>query len=109
MVKVRTRKVQQFSINEFWKNISCLISAPNFGLGGSKLWDKDEKQNIRGKKRKRNSIRLKVYLLIMPYVRVQRACYQCHLDTKHVLRLCYHSHTETLHILRACYHHNLVS
>ena len=33
MVNGWARKVQQFSINEFWKNIGCLILAPNFGLG----------------------------------------------------------------------------
>ena len=34
MVNGWDRKVWQFSSNEFWKNIGCLVSAPNFGLGG---------------------------------------------------------------------------
>ena len=34
MVKGRARKFWRFSRNEFWKNIGCLVSAPNFGLGG---------------------------------------------------------------------------
>ena len=37
---VRYRKVCRVFSNEFWKNIGCLVSAPNFGLGGSRLWDK---------------------------------------------------------------------
>ena len=28
------RKFWQFSRNEFWKNIGCLVSDPTFGLGG---------------------------------------------------------------------------
>ena len=40
MGKVKIRKVRQFSSNEFWKNIGCLILAPTFGLGGSRLWEK---------------------------------------------------------------------
>ena len=35
---VRYRKVRRFSSCEFWKNIGCLVSAPTFGLGGSRLW-----------------------------------------------------------------------
>ena len=35
---VRYRKVRHFSSNEFWKNIGCLVSAPTFGIGGSRLW-----------------------------------------------------------------------
>ena len=31
------KKFCQFSSNEFWKNIGCLVSAPTFGLGGSRL------------------------------------------------------------------------
>ena len=30
---VRCRKDRRFSINEFWKNIGCLVSAPAFGIG----------------------------------------------------------------------------
>ena len=33
---VRYRKFRCFSSCEFWKNIGCLISAPTFGLGGSR-------------------------------------------------------------------------
>ena len=36
-VNVRYRKVCRLSRNEFWKNIGCLVSAPTFGLGGSRL------------------------------------------------------------------------
>ena len=56
------RKIRRFSRNEFWKNIGCLISAPNFGLGRSRLWEKEEETNISGKKRKRRSIQIKVDL-----------------------------------------------
>ena len=38
--KVRYRNFCRFSINGFWKNIGCLVSAPTFGLGGSSLCDK---------------------------------------------------------------------
>ena len=37
---VRYRKVFRFSINEFWKNIGCLVSAPTFGIGGSRMLEK---------------------------------------------------------------------
>ena len=53
-------KLQRFSRNEFWKNIGCIISAHTFGLGGSRLWEKD--QNISGKNRKRYLIQSKVDL-----------------------------------------------
>ena len=53
---VRYRKVCWFSSNEFWKNIGCLVSAPNFGLGGSRLWNKEEEINLSGNKSKRRSI-----------------------------------------------------
>ena len=52
MVKGSAWKVLKFSNNEFWKNIGCLISAPIFGFGGSRLWVKEESQNISGNKRK---------------------------------------------------------
>ena len=42
------------------EKIGCLLSASTFGLGGSRLWKKDMK--IRGKKRKRSLISLKVDL-----------------------------------------------
>ena len=38
---VKYRKVRWFSSNKFWKNIGCLVSAPNFGLRGSRLWEKE--------------------------------------------------------------------
>ena len=38
---VRYRKFRRFSSNGFWKNIGCLVSAHNFGLGGSRLWEKE--------------------------------------------------------------------
>ena len=59
---VQYQKVRRFSSNEFWKNIGCLVSAPTFGLGGSRLWEKEEDIKISGKKRKRLSIRIKVDL-----------------------------------------------
>ena len=46
------RKLRRFSREEFWKNIGYLLSAPTFGLGGSRLWEKDK--NISGQKRKRS-------------------------------------------------------
>ena len=62
MMKVRARKVFRLSSNEFWKNIGSLISAPTFGIGGSRLWEKEETQRIIGKKSNRCSIRAKVNL-----------------------------------------------
>ena len=59
---VRYQKVRRFSSNEFWKNIGCLVSAPTFGLGGSRLWEKEEDLKLSGKKRKRCSIWVKVDL-----------------------------------------------
>ena len=59
---VRYRKVCRFSSNEFWKNIGCLVSAPTFGLGGSRLWEKEEDIKLSGNKSKRLSIRVKVDL-----------------------------------------------
>ena len=47
---VRFRKVRRFSSSEFWKHIGCLVSAPTFGLGGSRLWEKEEEQKLSGKK-----------------------------------------------------------
>ena len=54
------QKICLFSGNEFLRNIGCLISAPIFGLGGSRPWEKEEDINIIGNKRKRHSIRIKV-------------------------------------------------
>ena len=54
------RKLRWFSRNKFWKNIACILSVPTFGLGGSRLWEKDIK--ISGKNTKRSSIQSKVDL-----------------------------------------------
>ena len=43
---VRYCKVHRFSSNEFWKNIGCLVSAHTFGIGGSRMWDKEEGLNL---------------------------------------------------------------
>ena len=59
---VRYRKICLFSSNEFWKNIGCIVSAPTFGLGGSRMWEKEEDLKLSGKKRRRLSIRVKVDL-----------------------------------------------
>ena len=59
---VQYRKFCCLLSNEFWKNIGCLVSAPTFGLGGLRLWEKEEKQKLSGKKRKRRSIWAKVDL-----------------------------------------------
>ena len=61
-VNVRYQKVCRFSNNEFRKTIGCLVSAPIFGLGRLRLWDKEEYIKISGNKRKRSSILIKVYL-----------------------------------------------
>ena len=58
----RYRKVCRFSSCEFWENIGCLVSAPTFGLGGLRMWEKEEGKKLSGKKRKRRSIRAKVDL-----------------------------------------------
>ena len=60
MGKLRIIKVWRFSSNELWKNIVCLIFAPIFDLGGSRLWDKEEQQKKIVNKSKRRSIRAKV-------------------------------------------------
>ena len=52
MVNGRYWKRWQFPSNAFWNNIGCLVSAPTFGFGGSRLWEKEESQNIIGKKKK---------------------------------------------------------
>ena len=57
---VRYRKVRCFSGNEFWKNIGCLVSAPTFGIGGSRLREKEEDLKLSGKNMKRRSIWVKV-------------------------------------------------
>ena len=70
MIKGRARKFQRFSRNGFWKNIGCLISAPTFGLGGSRMWEKEEAHKISRNKSKRRSIRSKVgfYEVFLLYV-----------------------------------------
>ena len=40
--------------------INCLVSAPTFGLGGSRLLDKEEAQKISGNRRKMRSIRTRL-------------------------------------------------
>ena len=51
---VRYRKFCRFSSNEFWENIGCLVSAPAFGLEGSRLWEKEEEIKLSLKKGKRS-------------------------------------------------------
>ena len=46
IVKVRAHKYWRFSGSEFWKNIVCIISDPNFGLGGLILLGNKEEQKI---------------------------------------------------------------
>ena len=62
MVNGRYQIVWRFSSNEFWKNIGCLVSALTFGIGGSRLWEKEEAQNISGRERNMCSIVMKVDL-----------------------------------------------
>ena len=62
MEKGRAQKFRRFSSNEFWKNIGCLISAPTFGIGGYRMWDKEEAQKIIIVKMNRRSISVKVNL-----------------------------------------------
>ena len=59
---VRYQNSCQFSSNEFWNNIGCLVSDPTFGLWESRIREKEEDIKISGKKRKRRSIRIKVDL-----------------------------------------------
>ena len=54
MVNGQYQKVQQFSSNEFWKNIGCLFSDPTFGLEGLRLWDKEEDIKISVNNRRMN-------------------------------------------------------
>ena len=56
IVNVRYRKVRRFSRNGFWKHIGCLVLAPTFGLGGPRLWDKEEYTKIIENNSKRRSI-----------------------------------------------------
>ena len=59
---LRYREFHRFFRNKFWKNIGCLISDPIFGLGGSRLWKKEDDIKLSGKKRKIRSIHIKVDL-----------------------------------------------
>ena len=63
----RYRKVCQFYSNELWKNIGCLVSAPTFGLGGPRLWDKEEDIKTSGKNRNILSIRIKLVFMRFVY------------------------------------------
>ena len=63
MVNGRYQNVRRFSSNEFWRNIYFLVSAPTFGLGGSRLWEMEEAINISGNNSKRCSIMIKVDFL----------------------------------------------
>ena len=56
------RNICRFSSNEFWNNIGCIVSAPTFGLGRLRLWEKAEDIKISGKNRKRRSIWINVDL-----------------------------------------------
>ena len=51
-----------FQAMNFFKNLICLVSAPTFGLGGSRMLDKEEEIEISGKNIKRRSIFIKFYL-----------------------------------------------
>ena len=63
----RYQKVRRFSSNKFWKNIGCLVSTPSFGLGGSRLYEKEEEMKISGKKRKMCSIRIRLICMRFVY------------------------------------------
>ena len=67
MVNGRYQKVWRFSSNEFWKNIGYLVSATTFGLGWSRLWDKEEVQNISGNNMKWLLISTKVDFMRFVY------------------------------------------
>ena len=62
MMNGRCRKFWGFSRNEFWMNIGCLVSAPKFDLGRSRLLYKEEEIKISGNNRKMHSIKIKVDL-----------------------------------------------
>ena len=61
-VNRRYQKVWRFSSNGFLMDIGFLVSAPNFGIGGSRLWDKEENIETSGNKKKRRSIQIKIDL-----------------------------------------------
>ena len=96
MVNERTRKFWQFSSNEFWKNIGCLVSAHTFVTGGSRMWDKEEAQKISIKKRKIRSIGLKIdfYEVFLSYIIYCRPYYIMTIITPFCFRkICGISHT----------------
>ena len=64
------RKVCQFSSNGFQKNIGCILSAPTFGLGGTRLWEKEDDTKISGNKSKRRSIYVNIglYEVFISYI-----------------------------------------
>ena len=62
MVNGRYQKFRRFSSNTFWKNISCFLSAPTFGIGGLGPWGKEEAQSIIKNNSKRRSISIKFHL-----------------------------------------------
>ena len=70
MVNGQYQKVWRFSSNKFWKKNGCLVSAPTVGIGGSRIWEKEEEIHISVKKRKRRSIRIKVdlYEVCLSYI-----------------------------------------
>ena len=70
MVNGGACEVWRFSSNAFWENISCLVSAPTFGIGGSALWDKKELQKTSVKKRKMFLIKVKfnLYEICLSYI-----------------------------------------
>ena len=40
MANGKNQKFWRLSSNKFWNNIGCLVSAPTFGLGESRPWEK---------------------------------------------------------------------
>ena len=53
MVNGWDQKVHRFSSNECWSNIGCLVLDPTLGIGGSRVWEKGESQNMSVNKRKK--------------------------------------------------------
>ena len=80
----------RFPINEFWKNIGLLVSAPSFGLGGSRLWENKEETKTR-KKMRICSIRLKVDLYDVCVYSISLFCY-----------LFYYNYTNTQFLRHIC-------
>ena len=44
MVNGRALRVWRYSSNEVWNKIGCLVSAPTFGIGELRLWEKKKTQ-----------------------------------------------------------------